>query len=117
MNARLTMAAAITQTAYASTLLEATTAHVNKDTNSKRTVKSIVKVSEIVMWWAFHFYQTESLENEDSFFYCFGVGNGRNRINYIRFKMKTLVWNAENDTQNPFPYKNILLFWGGGGGI
>ena len=86
MNARLTMAAAITHTAYASTLLEATTAHVNKDTNSKRTVKSIVKVSEIVIWCrAFPFYQTESLENEDSFFHCFGVDKGRNRINYILF--------------------------------
>ena len=29
--------------------------------------------------------------------------------------MKTVVRNAENDTKNAFPYKNILLFWGGGG--
>ena len=59
MNASLTMEVAITHVVYVSIHLEATTAHVNRDMNSKRTVNSSVKVRNsgifvrctIVIFW------------------------------------------------------------------
>ena len=45
MNVNLTMVAAISYVVCASTHLEATSAHVNRDMNSKRTANSSVKVS------------------------------------------------------------------------
>ena len=65
MNVSLTMEVAITHLVYVSIHLEATTAHVNRDMNSKRTVNSSVKVRNscifvpctVVIFWlpTFHF--------------------------------------------------------------
>lgn len=69
MNVSLTMEVAITHVVYVSIHLEATTAHVNRDMNSKRTVNSSVKVRRgifvpctIVVFWlpTFHFVLQKS---------------------------------------------------------
>ena len=70
MNVSLTMEVAITHVVYVSIHLEATTAHVNRDMNSKRTVNSSVKVRNscifvpctIVIFWlpTFHFVLQQS---------------------------------------------------------
>ena len=70
MNVSLTMEAAITHVVYVSIHLEATTAHVNRDMNSKRTVNSSVKVRNscifvpctVVIFWlpTFHFVLQQS---------------------------------------------------------
>ena len=70
MNVSLTMEVAITHVVYVSIHLEATTAHVNRDMNSKRTVNSSVKVRNsgifvpctiVVLWLpTFHFVLQKS---------------------------------------------------------
>lgn len=70
MNVSLTMEVAITHVVYVSIHLEATTAHVNRDMNSKRTVNSSVKVRNsgifvpctiVVLWLpTFHFVLQQS---------------------------------------------------------
>ena len=54
MNVRLTMAAATSYMVNVSTLLEATTAHVTRDTNFKKTVNSSAKVSRMVKFKISH---------------------------------------------------------------
>ena len=69
MNVSLTTEVAITHVVYVSIHLETTTAHVNRDMNSKRTVNSSVKVRRgifvprtIVVFWlpTFHFVLQKS---------------------------------------------------------
>ena len=70
MNVSQTMEVAITHVVYVSIHLEATTAHVNRDMNSKRTVNSSVKVRNsdifvpctIVIFWipTLHFVLQQS---------------------------------------------------------
>ena len=84
MNVSLTTEVAITHVVYVSIHLEATTAHVNRDMNSKRTVNSSVKVRRgifvpctIVVFWlpTFHFVLQKSnfffLNGKWKWFSCF----------------------------------------------